>query len=336
MPTPKSRFRNIAHAMSRKLSRGVLLDLASINRGDLDLSPLESVCAHWEVHDHTAPGETRLRISDAELVVSNKVVLDRRLLQSAPGLELVCIAATGTNNVDLQAARELGIAVTNVRGYATPAVAQHVFALMLAHATRLFDYRQAVLDGAWARSDQFCLLDYPIRELAGRALGILGYGELGRAVAKIAPAFGMDVLVAEHPGGPPQPDRLSLSELLPRVDVLTLHCPLAENTRNLIGAEELALMKPDALLIDTARGGIVEEQALADALRKGIIGAAAVDVLTVEPPRDGSPLLDPSIPNLIVTPHVAWASREARQRLVCEVAENIRAVAEGRGRNRVA
>jgi glycerate dehydrogenase len=322
--------------MRRKLSRGVLLDLATIDRGDLDLSPLESVCTHWEIHDRTAPGETRQRISDTELVVSNKVVLDRGLLQSAPELELVCIAATGTNNVDLQAARESGIAVANVRAYTTPAVVQHVFALMLAHATRLFDYRQAVLGGAWARSDQFCLLDYPIRELAGRALGILGYGELGKAVAKIATAFGMEVLVAERPGGPPQPGRFSLSELLPRVDVLTLHCPLAENTRNLIGTGELALMKPDALLINTARGGIVEEHALADALRKGIIGAAAVDVLTVEPPRDGSPLLDPSIPNLTVTPHVAWASREARQRLVCEVAENIHAFAEGRHRNRVA
>jgi glycerate dehydrogenase len=313
-----------------------LLDLATIDRGDLDLAPLESVCAHWEIHDRTAPGETRQRISDAELVVSNKVELDRELLQSAPKLGLVCIAATGTNNVDLPAARDSGIAVANVRAYATPAVVQHVFALMLTHATRLFDYRQAVLDGAWARSDQFCLLDYPIRELAGRALGILGYGELGKAVAKIATAFGMEVLVAERPGGPPRPGRFSLSELLPRVDVLTLHCPLAENTRNLIGAEELALMKPDALLINTARGGIVEEQALANALRKGVIGGATVDVLTVEPPRDGSPLLDPSIPNLTVTPHVAWASREARQRLVCEVAENIHAFAEGRHRNRVA
>jgi len=185
--------------MGREFSRGVLLDLATIDRGDLDLATLESVCAHWEIHDRTAPGETRQRISDAELVVSNKVELDRELLQSAPELDLVCIAATGTNNVDLQTARESGIAVANVRAYATPAVVQHVFALMLAHGTRLFDYRQAVMDGAWARSDQFCLLDYPIRELAGRALGILGYGELGQAVAKIATAFGMEVLVAERP-----------------------------------------------------------------------------------------------------------------------------------------
>lgn len=319
-----------------KLTRGVLMDLSSIDRGDMDLSPLRAVCEHWDIHERTDPGDTRRRISDAELVVSNKVVLDRALLESAPGLKLVCVAATGTNNLDLEAARELGIAVTNVTGYATPAVVQHVFALMLAHTTRLLDYRQAVLEGAWARSDQFCLLDYPIRELAGRTLGIVGYGELGRGVAKVAEAFGMDVLVAERPGGPARSDRVPLAELLPQADVLSLHCPLTETTRNLIGAQELSLMKQDALLINTARGGIVDEPALVDALRRGLIGGAAMDVLTIEPPRDGNPLIDPSIPNLTVTPHTAWASRECRQRLVGEVAENIRTFADGRARNRVA
>jgi glycerate dehydrogenase len=318
-----------------KPARGVLLDLATIDRGDMDLSSLRSVCGHWEIHAHTAPGETPERIAGADLVVSNKVVLDRGLLESAPGLRLVCVAATGTNNVDLDAARDLGIAVTNVTGYGTPAVVQHVFALMLAHATRLFEYRQAVLDGDWERSDQFCLLDFPIRELAGRALGIVGHGELGRGVAAAARAFGMEVLLAARPGGPSDPDRVPLAELLPRVDVLTLHCPLAENTRNLIGAAELALMKTDALLINTARGGIVDEQALADALRRREIGGAATDVLTVEPPRDGNPLLDSSIPNLIVTPHTAWASRESRQRLIDQVAGNIRAFGEGSQRNRL-
>jgi glycerate dehydrogenase len=319
-----------------KLTRGVVLDLATIDSGDIDLSPLRAVCPCWEIHERTSPDETAARIAAAELVVSNKVVLDRALLESTPGLKLVCVAATGTNNVDLEAARALGIAVTNVTGYATPAVVQHVFALMLTHATRLFEYRSAVLDGAWSRSDQFCLLDYPIRELAGRTLGIVGFGELGRGVAKVAEAFGMRVLAAERPGGPAQPGRVPLAELLPQVDVLSLHCPLAEGTRDLIGAAELALMKPDALLINTARGGIVDEQALVEALCNGEIGGAAVDVLTVEPPRGGNPLLDPSIPNLIVTPHTAWASRECRQRLVGEVAENIRALAQGRERNRIA
>lgn len=319
-----------------KAARGILLDLASINRGDLDLSSLYSVCDHWETYDKTAPDETGRRVLDAELVVSNKVVLDRNVLSSAPRLKLVCVAATGTNNVDLEAARELGIAVTNVTAYATPAVVQHVFALMLAHATNLIEYRQAVLAGDWERSDQFCLLDYPIQELAGRTLGIVGYGELGRSVAKVAAAFGMQVLVAQRPGGSPSPGRVPLAELLPQVDVLTLHCPLTENTRNLIAQEELALMKRDALLINTARGGIVNEEALAHALKTGRIGGAAIDVLTVEPPQGGNPLLDPTIPNLIVTPHTAWASRECRQRLVREVADNIRAFFRGEERNRVA
>jgi glycerate dehydrogenase len=269
------------------------------------------------------------------VVVTNKVVLDRDHLRSTPSLKLVCVAATGTNNVDLEAARELGIAVANVSAYATPAVVQHVFALMLAHATRLAEYRKAVRDGAWARSDQFCLLDYPIRELASLTLGIVGYGELGRGVAKVAEAFGMRVLVAQRPGGPAEAGRLPLADLLPRVDVLSLHCPLTETTRNLIGGAELALMRRDALLINTARGGIVDEWALADALRRGVIGGAAVDVLTVEPPRDGNPLLDPALPNLIVTPHTAWASRESRQRLIDEVAANIHAFAGGTARNRV-
>ena len=318
-----------------KLTKGVFLDLASIDTGDVDVSALRAACDSWILHGRTSPEETRERIADAEVVVSNKVVLNRDLLTSAPSLKLVCVAATGTNNVDLAAAHELGISVANVTGYGTPAVVQHVFALMLAHATRLLEYRRAVAEGAWAESDQYCLLDYPIREIAGRSLGIVGYGELGRGVAKVAEAFGMEVLIAQRPGGPPQDGRIPLDELLPRVDVLTLHCPLTEETRNLIGPAELALMKPDALLINTARGGIVDEQALADGLYKGVIGGAAMDVLTVEPPREGNPLLDPAVPNLIMTPHTAWASRESRQRMIEEVAANIRAFTTGTERNRL-
>jgi glycerate dehydrogenase len=316
--------------------RGVILDLATIDCGDLDLSALGTACERLEQYEQTEPQQVLERIAGATVVVTNKVGLDRDLLTAAPALRLICVAATGTNNVDIAAAHELGIAVSNVTGYATASVVQHVFALILAHATRLFDYRHAVREGAWAQSSQFCLLDFPIEELAGRTLGIVGYGELGRAVGHVAEAFGMRILVAQRPGGAPQPRRVPLDDLLPRVDVLTLHTPLAENTRNLIGAAELARMRPDALLVNTARGGIVDENALADALRQGTIGGAAVDVLTVEPPREGNPLLVPDIPNLIVTPHVAWASRSARQRLIDEVAENIRAFGERRERNRVA
>lgn len=314
----------------------VILDLASLDRGDLDLAPLHQAWAGWESYAATTPQEVGARVRDARLVVTNKVVLDREALQACRGLELICIAATGTNNVDLDAARELGIRVCNARGYATASVVQHVFGLILALTLRLQDYRQAVRRGDWARSEHFCLLDFPVRELAGRKLGIVGFGELGSAVARLGQAFGMEVLISARPGGTRfPPDRIPLQHLLPQVDVLSLHCPLNEATRHLIGAGELSSMRGDALLINTARGGIVDEQALADTLRAGAIGGAGVDVLGEEPPRSGNPLLAADLPNLILTPHVAWASRESRQRLVGELVANIRAFNEGRPRNLV-
>jgi glycerate dehydrogenase len=316
--------------------RAIFLDTATVDTGDLDRSALLATAGHWVFHDYTAAGDTTARVADAEVVVTNKTVLEGSVLARRPGLKLVCVAATGTNNVDLAAARELGIAVTNVTAYATPAVVQHVFALVLALSTRFEDYRAAVARGDWQRAPAFCLLDYPIRELGGLTLGIIGYGELGQGVAQVARAFGMEVLVARRPGGDPVAGRVPLDVLLRRADVVSVHVPLADNTRNLIGAAELALMKPDALLINTARGGIVDEQALANALRAGRLGGAGVDVLTVEPPRDGNVLLAEDVPNLVVTPHIAWASRGSRQRLIDEVAANIAAFAAGERRNRVA
>lgn len=312
---------------------GVFLDLETVDQADLDLSKLNQALPQWQFYNATASTETVERIRDAGIVISNKVILDRDTLRQARQLRLICIAATGTNNVDLEAARELGITVTNVAGYATPSVVQHVFGLMLALTTRLVDYKQAIEKGAWQQSGQFCLLNFPIHELAGKNLGVIGYGELGSAVADVAKAFGMKILIAQRPGEVSQAGRIPLHELLPQADVLTLHCPLAENTKNLIGQQELALMKKEALLINTARGGIVDEEALASALRSGQIGGAGVDVLTQEPPVKGNPLLESDIPNLIVTPHIAWASRESRQRLVDELVANIQAYLRGEARN---
>ncbi|MFZ5592832.1 MAG: 2-hydroxyacid dehydrogenase [Pseudomonadota bacterium] len=313
----------------------VLLDRGSMDRGDLDFSALERVCPTWRSHDSTEEAEVADRIADATVAISNKVRLDDEALQGASRLRLICISATGTDHVDLDAAKRRGIAVCNVRGYATPSVVQHVFTLMLALSTRLPDYRRAVGEERWQRGTQFCLLDYPIHELAGKILGIVGYGELGQAVARVAEAFGMRIMVAQRPGAPAMPGRVSLRELLPQVDVLSIHCPLTPETRGLIGVKELALMRPNALLLNTARGGIVDEAALAEVLRGGRLGGAGVDVLSEEPPVHGNPLLARDVPNLIVTPHIAWASFEARQRLVDEVAENIRAFLSGEERNRV-
>jgi glycerate dehydrogenase len=207
--------------------------------------------------------------------------------------------------------------------------------LLLALATRLPDYQRAVRDGRWQKAQQFCLLDFPIVELEGKTLGLLGHGELGGAVATLAEAFGMRVLLGQLPGRPSRQDRLPLDELLPQVDALSLHCPLNAATHNLIGDYQLSLMKPGAFLINTARGGLVDEQALADALRRGHLGGAATDVLTQEPPTEGNPLLAADIPRLIVTPHSAWGSREARQRIVIQLMENAQAFFEGSARRLV-
>ena len=321
--------------LNMNLTKGVFLDFATVDRGDLELSSLMNTGLNWAFYGKTQPIEAARRIQNAELIISNKVMLDRALLSEATRLRLICIAATGTNNIDLEAAREFGIIVTNVTGYATPAVAQHVFGLILAIATHLPDYQRLIGAGRWQQSDQFCLLEYPVWELQEKILGIVGYGELGRAVARIAEAFGMQVMISQRSGGPDRPGRVPLVELLGKVDVLSLHCPLTESTRNLIGKHELTLMKPTAILINTARGEIVDEQALAEALNAREIGGAGVDVLTTEPPKQGNPLLDSNAPNLIVTPHIAWASREARQRLVEEVAKNIQSFMQGKLRNRV-
>lgn len=314
----------------------VFPDFATVSRGDLDMSSLEALPLDLLTWPVTAPEDLPGRIADARIVITNKLVLDGGVLEAAGRLKLVCLAATGTNNVDLETAARRGIGVCNIEGYCTSSVTQHVFAMLLSLTRRLEGYQRLVIDGAWRDSPQFCLLDLPVRELDGRTLGIVGLGELGSAVARAGEAFGMHVMVGQRPGGEDKrPGRIPLDELLANADVLSLHCPLTAETRGLIGHRELGLMADDAVLINTARGALVDSAALADALRTGRLGGAGVDVLPEEPPFAGDPLLAPDIPNLILTPHMAWAARESRQRALDEIAANIRSFLDGGRRGRV-
>jgi len=315
---------------------GIFLDKDTVDGEDLDMSPITDIPGiEWRIHGTTSAQHVDQRVAGAGIVISNKTVLNRATLAQSDALKLIVVAATGTNNVDLAAARESGVVVCNVRGYGTPSVVQHVYTLILALTTRLPQYMDAVAQGRWQRHPHFCLFDFPIRELNGKTIGIVGYGTLGQGVAAAAAAFGLKVLIAQRPGGPTQAGRLSLDDLLTGADIISLHCPLTDATRGLIGAKQLGKMKRDAILINTARGGIVDEEALAQALRTGTIGGAGIDVLSTEPPVGGNPLLDKDIPNLIVTPHIAWASRESRQRVIDIVGDNIRAFLAGSPINQV-
>ena len=251
-------------------------------------------------------------------------------------MRFIGLTATGTDNVDLEAAKKRGIAVCNIRAYCTQSVAEHVFACLLDLAHNLGAYAADVRRGAWQEADNFCMLTYPIRELSAMTMGIVGYGELGKGVADIARAFNMELIVAARPGDEEVPDdRVSMSELLQRADVISLHCHLNDVTRNLFAAPEFKAMKKTAFLINTARGGLVDSQALVAALRDGEIAAAAVDVLPKEPPTDGDPLLDYEGANLMVTPHIAWGTLTARQGAIDELTANIAAFLDGKKRCRV-
>ena len=306
--------------------KAVFLDADTLGN-DVDLSPIEAVTGEMVKHPRTSPEQVQERIRGFDTVLVNKVVLSREHFEACPELKTVAVVATGLNNIDKDAAKDHNVTVMNVTNYGRSTVAQHTMALILALATRLVDYDKDVRAGRWGQSSMFCLMDHPIMELEGRTLGVVGYGDLGQGVVERAKAFGMNIVLGARPGqatgevdGYP---RIPLDELLPKVDVLSLHCLLTDDTRNMIGARELKMMKTEALLINTSRGGLVDEQALADALRAGTIGGAGFDVLTEEPPRNGNALLADDIPNLIVTPHSAWASREARQRIVEITASNL-------------
>ncbi len=310
--------------------KAVFLDYQSLDRDDLDLAALHA-SLELTCHDHTQPDQVTARCQGMEVVIANKTPITADTLAACPDLRLIQVAATGTNNVDLAAASRHGVTVCNVQGYATPSVVQHVFALILQLTTHLPAYTAAARS-RWHDSQHFCLLDYPIRELAGQKMGIIGYGELGHAVGRMAECFGMELLIAQSPHHR-QAGRLPLADIISEADVLTLHCPLTERTRGLIGETELKAMKNSALLINAARGGIVDEGALLTALRQNWIAGAALDVLTQEPPPVDHPLLNYEGDNLIVTPHIAWASQESRQRLVDQMVENVRAFACGETKN---
>jgi glycerate dehydrogenase len=320
--------------MNTQPLKTVFLDYDTVSNGDLDLKQLREAAGDLILYESS---ETKIaeRIQGADVALLNKLELTRAVLSGAPRLKLVALAATGTNNVDLSAARELGIAVCNVRAYCTASVVQHVWGLILSLTQHVYEFSRLSKDGSWAKDEAGAVLSHSIRELQGRIFGVVGWGELGRGAARIAEAFGMRVSIANRAGSPPQAGRVPLDELLASADILSLHCPLNDATRGLIGARELKLMKPDALLINTARGALIDGPALAAALTAGQLGGAGIDVLPQEPPPDGEPLLDPQIPNLLVTPHIAWAAREARQRCIDEMAANIRDFLRGGRRGRV-
>ncbi|OIR19831.1 glycerate dehydrogenase [mine drainage metagenome] len=291
----------------------------------------------WETHAATTAEQVVARLQDATIAITNKVPLRREALQQLPGLKMVAIAATGTDNVDIDYCRERGIVVSNIRNYSVHTVPEHVFMLLLALRRNLLAFRADVRNGEWQRSEQFCLFTHPVYDLHGSTLGIVGRGAIGRSVGQIAAAFGMRVLYAEHKGaGEVRPGYTAFDTVLRESDAITLHLPLREQTRNLIGAAEFAVMKAQALLINTARGGLVDETALHDALRSGRIAGAGFDVLGKEPPSDGHPLLDLDLPNFILTPHIAWSGRAAMQTLADQLIDNIEAFMAGAPDNRVA
>jgi glycerate dehydrogenase len=293
----------------------------------------------WIDYGETERDQLVERLRDATIVICNKLPLREPDLALLPKLKLIAVAATGVDNIDLSYCKSRGLNVCNTRNYAKHSLPEHVMLLMLALRRNLVAYHQDVRDGKWQQATQFCLLDHAIHDLQGSRIGVIGYGALGKAVAALAGSIGMQVLVAERKHATTTRDgRTEFETVLQLSDVLTLHCPLTEETRNLIDAKELQMMKPEAILINTARGGLVREEALVHALRAGVIAGAAFDVLSEEPPRKGNILLDQellNLPNLIVTPHIAWASREAMQTLADQLIENIEAFIRGEPRNLV-
>ncbi|TDU80949.1 glycerate dehydrogenase [Prosthecobacter fusiformis] len=308
----------------------VLLDAYTANPGDVSWSPLESLgeCAF---HDRTPVAETVARCAGAEVIITNKAPVTREIIAALPDLKYIGVTATGYNIVDVVAAKERGIVVTNVPGYSSPAVAQLVFALLLELTNNVGHHARSVSEGRWQSCPDFSYWDSPIIELSGRTLGIIGYGDIGSAVGRIATAFGMKVLASKRDWKTPPPEGVtpaSIDEVFAQSDAISLHCPLTDATKFLVCERTISLMKKSAYLINTGRGPLVDEAALAQALNEGRIAGAGLDVISVEPPKDGNPLIGAK--NCLVTPHIGWASREARVRLIEATAANLRAFVDGK------
>ena len=307
----------------------VILDGFSANPGDLSWEELEK-CGEVTVYDRTKPSETLTRVADADIVLTNKVIISREIIVQLPQLKYIGVLATGYNVVDVEAAHEHGIIVTNVPAYSTESVAQMVFAHLLTVTNRTEHYAIQNRGGRWTKNPDFCYWDFPHMELAGKTFGIVGLGHIGQRVAQIAVAFGMKVKALTSKTAETLPtgiEKASIEELLATADVLSLHCPLTENTRHLINADTLRQMKSSAILINTGRGPLIDDQAVADALTAGRLAAFCADVLTEEPPKADNPLLGQ--PNAFITPHIAWASKEARIRLLQVATDNVRAFLSG-------
>lgn len=310
--------------------RIVLLDAHTANPGDVSWAPVEAL-GPTSVHPRTAPEDIVSRCAEAEAVLTNKAPLTRESIDRLPNLRYIGVTATGTNIVDLEAARDRGIVVTNVPGYGTPAVAQHVLALVLELTNHVGQHAQSVHHGGWSSCPDFSYWDRPLVELEGRTLGLIGFGDIGRAVARIALAFGMSVLANRRSWREPPPPGVTAADIdtiFARADIVSLHCPLTDETRHLVNNRTLGLMKSSAMVINTARGPLIDEPALARALEDGLIAGAGLDVLCTEPPAADHPLLRAK--NCLITPHLAWATIEARQRLIQAVADNLRAFLDGR------
>jgi glycerate dehydrogenase len=316
---------------------GMMHRIVFLDRSTLQAKVRRPAFEHtWQEYPVTAVNELPERLRDATIAITNKVPLRAETLQRLRKLKLIAVAATGYDVIDIDYCKANGIAVTNIRNYAVHTVPEHAFTLITALRRNLLAYRRDVENGRWQLVDQFCFLDHPIRDLYGATIGIIGEGALGQGTARIARGFGMNVLFADH--APPKAPGVvftPLDQLLEESDVISLHLPLTDETRNMIGIDEFRQMKRNAILINTSRGGLVDEQALVQALKQGLIAGAGFDVLSKEPPKEGNPLLELRLPNFILTPHVAWASDGAMQFLADQLIDNIEAFVMGKPQNLV-